>query len=122
MREAIKSAVKFSSAPVWNSYIVGSAVGLAANETDAALDAYAAANTGTLFHPVGTASMSKKGAPNGVVDPDLRLKKVDGVRVVDASVLVSLILHFQTTVNMSIAIRSFCTHCRPCVCCCGKGR
>ncbi|KAG6879365.1 hypothetical protein C0992_003283 [Termitomyces sp. T32_za158] len=87
MREAIKSAVKFTSAPAWNSYIIGSAAGLAANETDAALDAYTAANAGTLFHPVGTASMSKKGASNGVVDPDLKLKKVDGVRVVDASVL-----------------------------------
>ncbi|KAG6883452.1 hypothetical protein C0993_006066 [Termitomyces sp. T159_Od127] len=94
MREAIKSALKFASAPAWNNYIIGSAAGLAANETDAALDAYAAANAGTLFHPVGTASMSKKGATNGVVDPDLKLKKVDGVRVVDASVLVSLVFDF----------------------------
>ncbi|KAG6872927.1 hypothetical protein C0995_005185 [Termitomyces sp. Mi166 len=87
MREAIKSAVKFASAPAWGNYIVGTASGLSVNETDAALDAYAAANAGTLFHPVGTASMSKKGASNGVVDPDLKLKKVNGVRVVDASVL-----------------------------------
>ncbi|KAG6848197.1 hypothetical protein H0H93_002497 [Arthromyces matolae] len=87
MREGIKSAMKFASAPAWTNYVVGSASGLAANQTDAALDTYAAANAGTLFHPVGTASMSKKGASNGVVDPDLRLKKVNGVRVVDASVL-----------------------------------
>ncbi|KAG6871962.1 hypothetical protein C0995_014473 [Termitomyces sp. Mi166 len=87
MREAIKSAIKFVSAPVWNDYIVGQASGLSTNETDAALDEYAAANAVTVFHPVGTASMSRKGAPDGVVDPDLKLKKVSGVRVVDASVL-----------------------------------
>lgn len=32
--------------------------------------------------------MSAKDVPWGVVDPDLRVKKVDGVRVVDASVMV----------------------------------
>ncbi|KAG6873385.1 hypothetical protein C0995_016195 [Termitomyces sp. Mi166 len=87
MREAIRSAIKFASAPVWNNYVVGQASGLSINETDAALDAYVSANAVTMFHAVGTASMSKKGAPNGVVDPDLRLKRVNGVRVVDASVL-----------------------------------
>ncbi|KAG6917039.1 hypothetical protein DXG01_004091 [Tephrocybe rancida] len=87
MREAIKSAMKFASAPVWSSYIVGAASGLTGTETDAQFDSYTAANAGTLFHPVGTASMSKKGASTGVVDPNLKLKKVQGVRVVDASVL-----------------------------------
>ncbi|KAG5636888.1 hypothetical protein H0H81_006507 [Sphagnurus paluster] len=87
MREALKSIKRFSAAPVWSTYILSDAGGLSDAVTDAQLDAYAAANAGTLFHPVGTASMSKKGAPNGVVDPDLRLKKVHGVRVVDASIM-----------------------------------
>ncbi|RDB16258.1 Pyranose dehydrogenase 1 [Hypsizygus marmoreus] len=86
MREAIKAAMRFADAPVWTDYIVG-AVGFGESDTDAELDAYVAANAGTLFHPVGTASMSKKNAAGGVVDPDLKLKKVVGVRVVDASVL-----------------------------------
>ncbi|KAG6853037.1 hypothetical protein C0991_007330 [Blastosporella zonata] len=91
MREAIKSTMKFASAPVWSNYIVSAASGLTSTETDDQLNAYIAANAGTLFHPVGTASMSKQGAANGVVDPDLKLKKVHGVRVVDASVLVSIV-------------------------------
>ncbi|RDB16510.1 Pyranose dehydrogenase [Hypsizygus marmoreus] len=44
-------------------------------------------NASSFFHPVGTAGMSPRGARYGVVDPDLRVKGVDGLRIVDASVL-----------------------------------
>lgn len=89
MREAVKSAMKFLTAPAWSDYIIGPVGGVENATTDAALDKYIQANTGTIFHPVGTASMSPKGAKNGVVDPDLTVKLVNGLRVVDASVLVS---------------------------------
>ena len=56
---------------------------------DEALLNYAVQNTGTVWHPVGTVRMSPENASWGVVDPRLRVKKVDGVRVVDASVFVS---------------------------------
>jgi choline dehydrogenase-like flavoprotein len=42
-----------------------------------------------VFHPTGTAAMSPKGADWGVVDPDLKVKGVEGLRIVDGSVLVS---------------------------------
>jgi choline dehydrogenase len=42
-----------------------------------------------VFHPTGTAAMSPKGAHWGVVDPDLKVKGVEGLRIVDGSVLVS---------------------------------
>jgi len=38
-------------------------------------------------HAVGTAGISRRGDPWGVVDPDLRVKGANGVRVVDASAL-----------------------------------
>ena len=42
----------------------------------------------TVSHCVGTSAMSPRGAGWGVVDPDLRVKGVWGLRIVDAGVLV----------------------------------
>jgi choline dehydrogenase len=53
--------------------------------TPAALEAYARARGGTVFHPVGTCRM---GADEGaVVDARLRVRGIDGLRVADASVM-----------------------------------
>nr|WP_297458772.1 GMC family oxidoreductase N-terminal domain-containing protein [uncultured Halomonas sp.] len=41
----------------------------------------------TIFHPVGTARMGRPGDPMAVVDSHLRVCGVDGLRVVDASVM-----------------------------------
>lgn len=86
MREAIRSVRRFALAPVWSDYIIrleDTAV------TDAELDEFIRASAITVSHAVGTSAMSPKGATYGVVDPDLLVKKVVGLRVVDASVLVS---------------------------------
>jgi choline dehydrogenase len=39
------------------------------------------------YHPVGTCRMGPAGEPNAVVDPRLRVRGVDGLRVADASVM-----------------------------------
>ena len=41
----------------------------------------------SVFHAVGTAAMSERGAQWGVLGPDLRVKGTKGLRVVDASAL-----------------------------------
>lgn len=41
----------------------------------------------TIFHPVGTVRMGRADDPAAVLDPHLRLKGVDGLRVVDASIM-----------------------------------
>ncbi|TFK22299.1 pyranose dehydrogenase [Coprinopsis marcescibilis] len=42
---------------------------------------------GTFWHPVGTAAMSAKGSRRGVVDSELRVKGIEGLRVIDASAI-----------------------------------
>ena len=41
----------------------------------------------SLSHAVGTAAISPREAPWGVLDPDLRVKGTAGLRVIDASAL-----------------------------------
>ncbi|MFG1318220.1 GMC family oxidoreductase [Xanthobacter autotrophicus] len=64
-------------------YLPGPLVG----EDDASL-AKAAGDIGTtIFHPVGTAKMGRPDDPMAVVDERLRVYGIDGLRVIDASVM-----------------------------------
>ncbi|KAJ7220528.1 aryl-alcohol oxidase [Mycena pura] len=83
MREAFFAVNRFAAAPAWDGYILSPTV----NITDNNLNDFIRANTGVIWHPVKTAAMSAKGADYGVVDPDLRVKGIAGLRIVDASVL-----------------------------------
>jgi choline dehydrogenase len=48
----------------------------------------AAGNIGTtIFHPVGTCKMGRTDDPMAVLDSELRVKGINGLRVVDASVM-----------------------------------
>jgi choline dehydrogenase len=58
-------------------------------QTDEALLAYARLAGGTIYHPVGTCQMGH--GPAAVVDPQLRVRGVEGLRVVDASVMPRLV-------------------------------
>ena len=50
--------------------------------------ATAAGNVGTtIFHPVGTCKMGREDDPEAVVTPDLRVRGIERLRVIDASVM-----------------------------------
>ena len=56
-------------------------------DTDEALLAAAKALATTIFHPVGTAAMGRDDDPLAVLDARLRVRGLQGLRVVDASVM-----------------------------------
>ena len=59
-------------------------------DSDGAIDAFVRNTVGTLFHPVGTCAMGT--GDDAVVDPaTLRVHGVDGLRVVDASIMPVLV-------------------------------
>jgi choline dehydrogenase len=85
LAEGIKIARTLAAAPAFARYrgrelSPGSEV-----KDDSALRAYVAQMAETLYHPVGTCRM---GSDSGsVVDPELRVRGLDGLRVMDASIM-----------------------------------
>jgi choline dehydrogenase-like flavoprotein len=59
-------------------------------ETDAQIRAVLRDNVDTVYHPAGTCKMGVND-PLAVVDPQLRVYGLDGLRVVDASIMPNLI-------------------------------
>ena len=58
---------------------------------DAAIDAFIRQKGETIYHPVGTCRMGRADDPLAVVDKDCRVIGLDGLRVVDASVIPALV-------------------------------
>ncbi|KAJ6590378.1 aryl-alcohol-oxidase from pleurotus Eryingii [Mycena sp. CBHHK59/15] len=86
LSEGVKLAQRFVSAPVWRNYLGAPTVDLA-GMSPAELEANLRNNVMSGSHIVGTAGMSPRAARYGVVDPDLKVKGVVGLSVIDASVL-----------------------------------
>ncbi len=56
---------------------------------DAAIDAFIRRNAETIYHPVGSAKMGT--GPDAVVDGELKVRGVEGLRVADASVMPDIV-------------------------------
>jgi 5-(hydroxymethyl)furfural/furfural oxidase len=67
----------------------GLAMDAAAALADDALDEIMLREAGDIQHAAGTCRMTAHEDPRGVVDPDLRVRGIDGLRVADASIMPS---------------------------------
>ena len=106
MRSIVRAVQRFAAARAWSAFLAGPTGGLehVRTDRDADIDAWARDQTITIWHPTGTAAMAGCGsAAGGVVNPDLTVKGVEGLRVVDASVFVSGIRFWQLRMRVRSA-------------------
>jgi choline dehydrogenase len=85
-------------APV--EYLPGAQV---SSDDEAALEKAAGDVGTTIFHPVGTARMGREADARAVVDARLRVIGIDGLRVIDASVMPSITSGNTNSPTMMIA-------------------
>ena len=84
----IRHARRIFAAPALAQACVRELMPGAAAVSDQDFEDFARSHGTTLYHPVGTCAMGQ--GPGAVVDPRLRVHGVDGLRVVDASVMPSV--------------------------------
>lgn len=60
-------------------------------QDDDAIDAWIIETLETCYHPVGTCKMGNADAEDVVVDPECKVRGIDGLRVVDASIMPEIV-------------------------------
>ncbi|KAF8170787.1 aryl-alcohol oxidase-like protein [Pholiota molesta] len=84
--EAVKASQRFVASSPWNDYIIGPFIDSVNATSDDGIKEYAQKFGTTIRHPVATSMVSKITDKAGVVGPQLLVKNLAGVRVVDASI------------------------------------
>ena len=87
--DGLKMSRAIAARPSMRRYIAGEYLPGEALQSDDELLAYARAYGGTIYHPCGTARMGTD--REAVVDDQLRVQGVDGLRVADASIMPTLV-------------------------------
>jgi choline dehydrogenase len=72
-------------------------------ESEAELAEAAGSIATSIFHPVGTCKMGPEADPNAVVDARLRVHGIDGLRVVDASIMPRIVSSNTNSPTIAIA-------------------
>ncbi|WP_293899765.1 choline dehydrogenase [Phenylobacterium sp.] len=91
LREGVKMMREVAKQPALKPYISEEFAPGEAVQTDAEIDAWIRRTSETIYHPVGTCRMGVAGDPMAVVDGECRVQGLSGLRVVDASVMPTLV-------------------------------
>jgi choline dehydrogenase len=91
LREGVKMMREVAKQAALKPYIKEEFSPGADVKTDADIDAWIRRSSETIYHPVGTCRMGVAGDPMAVVDAECRVQGLQGLRVVDASVMPTLV-------------------------------
>jgi choline dehydrogenase/4-pyridoxate dehydrogenase len=91
LRAGLKLSRELVETPELSSFVAQETLPGSAKTSDEDLDDHIRRTAITLHHPLGTCRMGLENDPHTVVDQHLRVKGVDGLRIVDASVMPDLI-------------------------------
>ena len=91
LREGVKMMRKVASQQALDKYRSTELFPGEAVQTDEQIDAWIKEVAETIYHPVGTCRMGSADDPMAVVDGELKVRGIAGLRVVDASVMPTLV-------------------------------
>lgn len=106
MIEAVKASQRYVATSSWSNFIGAPYIDSANTTTPEGIIEYTRQRTATTRHPTGTAQVGK------VVNGDLTVKDISGVRIVDASIFVSNLFGRFWTELLTELLRSHMFH-RP---------
>jgi len=106
MRECVKVGRDVAAQAALDPYRDAELAPGPAVKTDAEIDAWIRATAETIYHPIGTCKMGPADDMMAVVDPELRVRGIDGLRVVDASVMPTLVSSNTNAPTIMIAERT----------------
>ena len=91
LREGVRMMRKVAEQPALAPYVCGEFAPGKDVQTDAEIDAWIKKSAETIYHPVGTCRMGAQGDAMAVVDAECRVQGIAGLRVIDASVMPTLV-------------------------------
>ena len=91
LREGVKIVREVARQPALTKLHIGECAPGTVVSTDDEIDAWIRREAETIYHPVGTCKMGASDDPTAVVDAALKVRGLNGLRVIDASVMPTLV-------------------------------